>query len=137
MRSVAYPGAGHCVLMQGSQILHRVSPVIEADQPRISVVTSFMSRNVFDADSTRYHTFAHQDPAAVAPVEFARHQAWRVRGVMDYLIEKAEFGKHGPEELAEVLNDAAASLLKSARLLRGEEDDILEWIDHAKVQSKL
>ena len=93
--------------------------------------------NVFDSDATRYHTFAHQDPTHVSAVEFARHQAWRVRGRMDFLCEKAEFGQQSTEELAEVLSDAAATLLRSARLLRGEENDILEWIDHDKVQSKL
>lgn len=137
VRSVAYPGAGYCIFMQGSQILHRVSPVLSAPVPRISCVTSYMSRNVFDCDATRYHTFSHQDPVHVAPVEFARHQAWRIRGIMDFVVKKAEFGKHDADELGTLLREAGATLERSAKLLLGEEDDVLEWVDHEKIQSKL
>ena len=56
VRSVAYPGAGYGIFMQGSQILHRVSPVLAASEPRISCVTSYMSRDVFDQDTVSHFT---------------------------------------------------------------------------------
>lgn len=135
VRKVAYPGAGYCIFMHGSQILHRVSPISFADEARISCVTSYMSRNVFDEDSTRFHTFKHQDPEHVSAVEYARHQAWRVGGVMEYLQEKLKFGTP-TDEISGVLRDAASTLEKAARLVDGTENDQLAWIDQKTVQAK-
>ena len=45
VRTVPYVGAGYCILMQGSQILHRVSPMTSAEEPRVSCVFSYMSLN--------------------------------------------------------------------------------------------
>lgn len=137
VRGVEYPGAGYCILMQGSQILHRVSPVLAANVPRMSCVTSYQSLDVFDTDASRYHTFREWDGEGVASVEYARLQAWRIRGQMDYLVEKAEFGKQSAADLAKMLRNSAAILEQSARLLTREEEDRLEFIDHEKVQSKL
>jgi len=135
VRSVKYPGPGYCIVMQGSQILHRVSPVLFSNEPRISCVTSWMSRNVFDADSTRFHTFKEQDPEHVSMVEYARHQAWRVGGVMDYMQERLEWGTSS-NKISGMLRDAAATLEKAARLVDGVEDDVLPWIDHKTIQAK-
>jgi hypothetical protein len=135
VRRVPYPGAGYCVFMQGSQILHRVAPVLFADEPRISCVSSFMSRDIFDADSTRFHTFKHQDPGHVSTVEYARHQAWRVGGIMDYLQDKLEWGTPA-DDIAGLLRGAASTLEKAARLVDGTEEDKLDFIDHKKVQAK-
>jgi hypothetical protein len=136
VRSVKYPGAGYAIFMQGSQILHRVSPVLQADVARISCVWSYQSRNVFDHDTTRFHTFNHQDPRHVSGVEFARHTAWRTQGIMEHIMKEVAWNTPR-EELVALLQKASGSLSRAARLILEKEDDKLEWVDHEKVQSKL
>lgn len=125
VETIKCPAKGHAIFMQGSQVLHRVTPVLEALGPRISVVNSYMSRNVFDADYTRLHTFK-TDPEHIYNVEFARHQAWKVEGMMR-CIEEMQFGTP-KEELAQVMRGASKILEKTARLLNEEEDDVLAWV---------
>ncbi len=53
LMSVHYPAAGYAVLMQGSRMLHHVTPVVSAREPRISLVNSFVGCNVFREDRTK------------------------------------------------------------------------------------
>jgi len=133
VRTIKCPAKGHAIFMQGSQVLHRVTPVLEALGPRISVVNSYMSRNVFDADYTRLHTFK-TDPEHIYNVEYARHQAWKVQGMMRY-IEGIKWGTP-KEELAHVMRDASKILEKTARLLNEEEDDLLAWVKAEGVEDE-
>ena len=96
--------------------------VLEAREPRISMVSSFSNLDVFQPDSTRYHTFAHQDPDDVHPLEFARHKAWRIEGKMKYILEKCEFGTD-PLHLSRVFAEAAEEMHRASRLLSREEND--------------
>ena len=124
VKSVSYLKPGYGIFMQGSKILHRVKGVLEAREPRISMVSSFCNLDVFQPDSTRYHTFAHQDPNDVHPLEFARHKAWRIEGKMKYVMEKCTFGMD-PLHLSRVFADAAEEMLRASKLLSKEEDDAL------------
>jgi hypothetical protein len=47
VESVAYPGAGFCVLMQGTKILHSVTPVLAARETRLSFVNAYGRRCVW------------------------------------------------------------------------------------------
>lgn len=137
-----YPGAGYGIFMQGSKILHAVEGVTQAKEPRYSVVTSFMSRDVFAKDLTRYHTFTQHgfgDRMDVVPVEYARHKAWRIQGQMDYILNKVPFGR-GPASsgpgLAALLRAAAAELEGAAALLNGEANDNAAWVDEDEGNDK-
>lgn len=79
--------------MQGSKILHSVTPVLKAREPRISFVQSFIPLNVFTPDKTRMSTFLHQskDPHHVVNLEYARHKAWRIMGQMKYIKDEVLF----------------------------------------------
>jgi hypothetical protein len=137
VHAIEYPGAGYAVFLQGSKILHHVSLITAASEERITVVNAYMNLDVFEPDSTRFHTFNHQDPSHVAGVEFARHTAWRVRGLMDYISSEVEFGRDR-EELAGLLERASQTLARSANLLVGKEDDVLQWSDETKkIKAKL
>ena len=124
VKSVSYLKAGYGVFMQGSKILHRVKGVLEAREPRISMISSFCNLDVFQTDSTRYHTFAnvYHDPDDVHPLEFARHKAWRIEGKMKYILEKCEFGTD-PLHLSRVFAEAAEEMQRASRLLSREEND--------------
>ena len=100
--------------------------------PKILVLTI----DRFLSAQTRFHTFRHQDPAHVSAVEFSRHAAWRARGMLDFMLEKVRWGTP-PAELAALLRRASAEIERAAKLVAGEEDDILRWVDHESVQSQL
>ena len=128
VRTVSYLQPGFGIFMQGSKILHRVKAVLEAREPRISMVSSFCNLDVFQPDSTRYHTFSHQDPDDVHPLEFARHKAWRVQGKLNYILEQCTFGTD-PMHLSAVFAEAAEELLRTSKLLSKEEDDALAFFN--------
>jgi hypothetical protein len=136
VRTIQYPGKGHAIFIRGSEVLHRITPVLEALEPRVSVVNAYMSRNVFDADSTRYQTFVEQDPEHVSKVEFSRHTAWKVQGMMKYIMDEVEWGKP-KEELAALMRRAAVDLEKAAALVNQEEEDILHWIKEEGVDEQI
>ena len=119
-----YFQAGYCIFMQGSKILHSVTPVESAREPRISYVQSWSRRNVFAPDLTRFATFRHnfKDPSHVTDLEYARHKAWRVAGQMEYVRDKAQFGMKA-KVLAKMFESSAKELLLARDLLLGAKDD--------------
>eukprot|EP00466_Bigelowiella_natans_P004824 jgi/Bigna1/135047/aug1.27_g9755 len=133
VETVNYKGAGYCVFMQGSKILHSVTPVLKARGPRISFVQSFSNRNVFADDRTRLVAFRDQfdDPDDVANLEYARHKAWRVKGQMQYIAEKLKFGT-SEKELASIFANAAKELLKARKLLLREISDLPGFLVNEK-----
>lgn len=124
VENISYAQAGYCIFCQGSKILHSVTPVISAREPRISFVQSWNRLNVFAPDSTLLSTFRDQvkDPLDVTNFEYARHKAWRVEGQMKYLMDKL-----GPEadvnKLAKLLENAGNELLRAKALLLQETSD--------------
>lgn len=129
IENVSYAQAGFCIFCQGSKILHSVTPVLSAREPRISIVQSWNRLNVFAPDSTLLTTFREQvkDPLDVTNFEYARHKAWRVEGQMKYLIEQL-----GPEadvsKLAKLLEEAGNELLHAKALLLKEKSDFPGFI---------
>ena len=122
-----HPFVRAAVWPTGSRILHQVTPLLAALEPRMVMVNSFVSCEAFRPDVTRYHTFKYQDPEHVAPVEFTRHRAWRATGKLQFLLDKAAFGAD-PAALAAVLRDVADELHDTARLVSGETVDKLELL---------
>jgi len=72
----SYAHSGYGILAQGSKILHRVTPVLEAAEDRISFVVSFAKTDVFGEDNTRTLKYCG-DPNDLTAWEMARHEAWR------------------------------------------------------------
>ena len=131
IEAVRYTGPGFGIFMQGSKILHAVTPVLKAREPRYSLVNSYMTTSVFQPDPTKYHTFTDKgfdDRMDVMPLEFARHKAWRIKGQMQFLLSHARFGAT-PKELAQVLIRAGSELQRSAALILGEEVDNAAFVD--------
>ena len=76
----SYQSSGFGILAQGSKILHRVTPVLKADEDRISFVVSLAKTDAFGEDNTRTLKYCadHED---VQAWEMARHEAWRQSGI--------------------------------------------------------
>jgi hypothetical protein len=140
IETVKYTGPGYGIFMHGSKILHCVTPVLKAREPRYSLVNSYMTTNVFLKDPTKYHTFTKKgfdDRMDVVPLEFARHKAWRAKGQMSYLTDHAPFGST-PEVLAKILADAGGELIQASRLLMGQEHDNASFVgDEAEKKKAL
>jgi hypothetical protein len=56
-----YPGLGYALFMQGSEMVHHVTSVESAPEPRITVVNSYMPVNPFAAEQTYSYTYRHDD----------------------------------------------------------------------------
>ena len=88
----------------------------------------------------RYKTFKNfteVDTAALA-AEHARHASWRVRGQLQYLIERPLWGK--ADAIRAVLRNAAAELQRAERLIGGEdvgeEHMYKQTAEHAALEAK-
>lgn len=139
VETVKYTGPGYAIFMQGSKILHAVTPVLKAREPRYSLVNSYMTRDVFLRDPTKYHTFlsgGFDDRLDVVPLEYARHKAWRARGQMKYIIDEMKMGATA-EELAKILELSGEELKESAALLRGQQKDDASFVDDVKTDGRL
>jgi hypothetical protein len=53
LMNVKYPAAGWACFMQGCKMLHHVTPVKSAREPRLTLINSYVSRQVFKSDSTK------------------------------------------------------------------------------------
>jgi len=123
VETVKYPGAGYCIFMQGTRILHSVTPVVSAREPRISFVNSYGRRDVFAEDRTRFSAMKMTgDNEEVSALEYARHKAWRVSGQMSHLIDDVPFGAT-KADIVRVLENSAKELIEAKKLLLGEDDD--------------
>jgi len=133
VENVNYKRAGYCIFCQGSKILHSVTPVLSAREPRISCVQSFTRLNVFAPDMLRYCTYKEisYDPLNVLNYEYAKHKAWRVNGQLKYLIEKLSIDAD-IEKLASILENAGNELLYAKDLLLSKRNDRAGFIVNEK-----
>ncbi len=130
VQNVNYKAPGYCIVMQGSQIMHSVSPVTKAKVPRLSMVNSYQRLDVFSQDMTRYTTFRDQtkDPENVLQYEFARHKAWRIHGKMDYIMKVQNYDTPFSDVL-DVLRKAEEEIVRTRKVLTGEiVSDSTGWV---------
>ena len=132
--TVNYPGAGYCIFMQGSRIAHAVTPVLAAREERLTLVNSYQSLQPFDEDRTIFSTFNRIDGEA-PKFEYARHQAWRASGKLDYLLNSAKyFGNTA--KITEVLDYAIKDLQRAKDLINETIVEQLPWSVDAEESEK-
>ena len=77
--TVNYERAGRCIFVQGSEVVHRVTRVASALEPRMSLVMAFQPANPFQPDKTVLDTWERFDAQlGSAPFEFYRLKAHTV-----------------------------------------------------------
>ncbi|CAM9716133.1 unnamed protein product, partial [Ectocarpus fasciculatus] len=128
VETVRYTKAGYGILMQGSKILHSVSEVVAAREPRMSLVNSYLSTWPFRADGMRYGYYNRIDGPEFINYEYARHKAWRVRGQLQYLEDTATFTTRA-NDMSSVLRAAAAELMLAADLIDGTTNDDPKFLE--------
>jgi len=94
--------AGECVLLNGSEVLHRVTAVQKAWEPRLSLDIALQPANPLRADRTSLEVFAQYDGR-----ESAAHE---------YLQMKAHMYRHGLLEMARLTGPADADTDGGTRL---------------------
>ena len=135
--------------------MHRVSPVLSAKEDRISFVISFAKTDAFGEDNSRTLKYC-KDHKNVIAWEMAKHevraganphlpililtltltliltrtliQAWRQKGVLDWIIQESDPNVTSPTEYAEILERSAERLKRAAAICRDEYDDALTGI---------
>merc|ERR1712224_436456 len=126
--TVSYQSMGWGIFCQGSKILHRVSPVLRALEPRISMVMSLQAADVFAESNTRtLKVFG--DPEHIVNWEMCRHSAWLARRQLSYLLDHANADTDDPFEIAARLSTVAKNLSKASRIITGAEDDAIKFIE--------
>lgn len=95
----SYQSAGFGILAQGAKIFHKVSPVLSARENRISYVIAFAKADAFGEDNTRTLKYA-KDHENVTAWEMARHEAWRQKSVLNWMIEESDPNQVNPEDFA-------------------------------------
>ncbi|KAJ3331530.1 hypothetical protein HDU93_009624, partial [Gonapodya sp. JEL0774] len=150
LMTVKYPGPGYGIFMQGSCMLHHVTPVVSAPNPRMSLINSYASRSLHLPDRTSGKVFLEGDPPHVAVGEYARHKAWRasenLRKVIDGMWGAGE-GRFAREDLEAgasvatttetftkddmlvLMKRAMAELEHGVAVLEGRRDDVVGFWD--------
>lgn len=122
-KTIRYDDSGKCVLIQGSEILHHVTKVIQAYEERISLVMAFQPSNAFVSDKTVLNTWQKFDSVVeTANYEFFRMQSWRLSHNLEYYAKNIEFTKDGTL-LADILIGIRHELDRTIELLNGEIQD--------------
>ena len=132
IETVKYAKAGYGILMQGCKILHTVSEVMAAREPRWSLVNSFKSTRVFgQPDKTRYTLFAEDEGENIAAVDFARHKAWRVGAQLDFIRKNAAYDSAvvSTTDMSAILRNAAVELQFAADLIDKKANDHTKWVN--------
>ncbi|KAL0482495.1 ubiquitin-related modifier [Acrasis kona] len=138
--TIKYPGKGWALFMQGCLMLHHVTEVKSSpiETKRVSFVNTYMRRNIFAEDYTRYSIFRHGDPIATSFLDFSRQKAWRIKGMMDYILKSPTYkGEHDRDAIIEMLTKAQDELGRTISLLSDSVDDQVGYLDEKNVLDEL
>jgi hypothetical protein len=133
--NVNYMKQGYGVFMQGSKMVHHVTPLLKAKEARISVVNSYMPRNCHRADWTIYNTFSNGQDLERAPMEYARHRAWISAAQLQAFVRDFNFSVDAKEVSTE-LKHIIGELQRTVDLIEGTACDKIFYykeIDDAKM----
>ncbi|CAF4093764.1 unnamed protein product [Adineta steineri] len=124
-RKIEYGDINSCILMQGSRIAHRVTPIDSCSEPRITVVNSYMTNNPYAFDYARYSFYKKESTAAL---EYAMHKVWRANGQM---LELATGNHPYPtnDEIIEHLTMAINELTQARHLISDSKSDQIGYFD--------
>jgi hypothetical protein len=134
--SVSYEQAGHCILVQGSEVFHRVTRVKSAKEPRLSFVMSFQPANPFQPDKTSLDTFERFDEGSSlntggggsTAYEFYRLKAQTMGSALHALAALDPPTRDGPA-LAGRLRAIGAELERTAALLNRTTSDFVGFVN--------
>jgi hypothetical protein len=127
--TVNYPTQGCAIYMQGSRMVHHVTPVIKAKERRISVVNSYQPRDPFYPDDTRLSVFLNEPETCM--YEFSRHRALRARDQLNMFLSQKQWISN-PITLSKELKEIATELDDAVSVMLGLRDDGVKWFEENK-----
>lgn len=133
--NVSYEKQGYGLFMQGREIVHHVTPVQKGREPRITLVNSYMPKNVFAPDRTVYATFIDLGKEKEAILEFARGRAWRAQNQLKALIDQTKYTED-PRPLVDHLQRVVQELQMTADLLANRVDDTMDYYHEVNEKSE-
>lgn len=116
-----YPGLGWGLFMQGSLLVHHVTPVKNGKEARITVVNSYMPRDPFAPDETMLAVFKNEPETCY--YEYARHRSWRAREQLNSLLNNTGYIDAPPEVLAATIRKIVEELGNGADIIDGKKVD--------------
>lgn len=117
--NVKYPGVGWALFMQGSHMVHHVTPVKNGACPRITVVNSYMPLNANVLDETRLAIFKNEPETCY--YEYAVHKAWRATNQLQQFLHRTQ--STDPETLSKELKKITNELDEGIEVLTGKKFD--------------
>jgi hypothetical protein len=133
--NVVYPGVGYALFMQGSHMVHHVTPVQNGACSRITVVNSYMPLDATVPDDTRLAVFKNEPETCY--YEFARHRAWRASNQLQQFLENRKWTSD-PVILSKELKKIIEELDEGVDILLGKSDSHLKNdIPYYKEKSRL
>lgn len=127
--TVQYPGLGSAIFMQGSEMVHHVTSVLSAPEPRITVVNSYMPIHPFAEEQTRFHTFRLEP---TIHYEYARHKAWRISQQLQSLVNRENWPTDVHQDLLPTFEKCFNELRITMAILKGEQKDELAFFRENK-----
>uniref|UniRef100_A0A0G4I839 Fe2OG dioxygenase domain-containing protein n=1 Tax=Chromera velia CCMP2878 TaxID=1169474 RepID=A0A0G4I839_9ALVE len=128
---MGYASQGWGLFMQGSEILHRVTPVTRSKEPRITVVNGYMPANAFVPDRTAPGSFLYgidgRGGFVEAPYEFSRGRAFRALKQLESFVSSSF--ERDPKVLANKLQLTVDELVYTIEVLRGSRREHLGYLD--------
>jgi hypothetical protein len=134
--NVSYERSGRCIFVQGSEMVHRVTRVASAPEPRMSLVMAFQPANPFQPDKTVLDTWERFDVVVgSAPYEFFRLKAHTMGSALRHLAAN-EAPTRDRAGLAKKLRAIAAELERSAALINHETSDFIGFVDEGALDDR-
>lgn len=142
--TVDYQEAGKCILVQGSEIVHRVTPVVEspAGEPRIALGLGLVPASPFRWDKTTLDTFARYDGLTVASFEFFRLKAHALGHALTELSRampsSSALSLDNRVDLARKLRSVSAELDRVAALVQTESlpaNDFVGFVNESQLRA--
>merc|ERR1719262_689842 len=86
LQTVSYEKSGACILVQGSEMVHRVTAVKKSKEPRLSLIMTLQPASPFQPDKTALDTLKRFDDVdGTAPFEFFRLKAQNMGSALQLL----------------------------------------------------
>lgn len=124
VEKMSYEAPGNMVVLQGSEILHHVTPITN-DSVRSILITCFTPANVFKPDKTVLATEEQEDKmTGCAKYEFFRSKAWTCSNVLKAMVEQVEYTQDGGE-MSRRLRSVSHELDRVADLLEERTSDAI------------
>lgn len=131
--TVSYEHAGCCILVQGSEMMHRVRHVEWAREPRMSLILSLQPANPFQPDKSVVDTWRNFDANwGSADFEMYRLKAQTMGSALHEMARLEKPTRDGAK-LAARLRAVAAELERTASLLDNSTSDHIGFVDEGKL----